>query len=86
MGAKALQFLSTLVLLVFTCHSCVGRNPKTQRKCCSAYFLRTFMNSNLISRTNGNPCKRTSNQSMGFIPVAPPNIHFTLPRIWGSGK
>jgi len=52
----------------------------------ATYFFTTFMTNILINNTNGDPCKSTSNQSIGFIPVAPPNIHFNLPRIWGSGK
>ncbi|MFT4668798.1 MAG: hypothetical protein ACI9M9_001353 [Flavobacteriaceae bacterium] len=34
----------------------------------------------------GVPCKRTSNQSVNFIPEALPNIHFNLLQIWGSGE
>lgn len=34
---------------------------------------------NLIKRIKGNPCNKVSNQSMGFIPAAPPIIQFNLP-------
>lgn len=32
------------------------------------------------------PCKKVSNQSIGFIPFAPPAIQRSLPQICGSGK
>lgn len=50
------------------------------------YFAFSFKKINLKSKRNGKPCNKTSNQSIGAIPLAPPMIHFNLPKIWGSGK
>ena len=52
-------------------------------------FLTFAINFSSISRIKskkGKPCNSTSNQSIGFMPVDPPNIHLSLPQIWGSGK
>ena len=38
------------------------------------------------SNIQGVPCKKKSNQSMNFMPFAPPQIHFSLPKICGSGE
>ncbi len=50
------------------------------------YFAFSFKKINLKSKRKGKPCNKTSNQSIGDIPLAPPMIHFNLPQIWGSGK
>jgi len=48
-------------------------------------LLLRYANNHNTSNNQGSPCRNESNQSMACIPFAPPAIHFTFPKIWGSG-
>lgn len=50
------------------------------------FFCIAWTTSNLINSSHGTPCKKVSNQSIAFMPIAPPHIHFNFPQRCGSGK
>ena len=50
------------------------------------FFCIAWTTSNLINSSHGKPCKKVSNQSIAFMPIAPPHIHFNFPQRCGSGK